>query len=131
MKNIFATLCGTNSNNTEYLKIYSELLDLAYKKGFFESKENQRIFSDQTSLENWSLWLKGSSHENCKFMLAVTAPKVPTIAPIPITLSINVPLFAVLVFDDFYGIMNNRNYNETKDSIAINSMFENFIESLI
>ena len=106
METKFATLCGTDYGNTAYLKVYADLLELAISKGFVESIENQRPLRYQTSSEHWSLWLKGSKHDACKFMLAVTAPKVPLMAPVPITIEIDGPLFAVVVNKDFYLISN-------------------------
>lgn len=128
MEKIFATLCGTDYGNTEYLKVYAELLEIAYSKGFIESNENQRPRPNQTSLNRWSLWLKGSRFDQCVFMLSVTAPQIPLIAPVPITIEIDVPLFAVVVNKDFYLISNERDILETKNIEKIKNEFLKFLE---
>ncbi len=130
MEKIFATICGTDCGNTEYLKIYAELLAIAYSKGFKESIENQRPRPNQTSLDKWSLWLKGSRFDRCVFMLSVTAPEIPLIAPVPITIEIDAPLFAVVVNKDFYLISNERDILETKNIETIKKEFIKFLEKI-
>ena len=126
----FATLCGTDYGNTKYLKIYAELLEMAYSKGFIESCENQKLRQNQTSLDEWSLWLKGSSYDQCLFMLSVTAPQIPLMAPIPITKEIDAPLFAVVVNKDFYLISTEGEISETKNIEQIKIEFLKFLEKL-
>lgn len=130
MNKKFATLCGTDYGNTKYLKIYAELLEIAYSKGFKESIENQRPRQNQTSLDEWSLWLKGSRYDQCLFMLSVTAPKIPLMAPVPITLEIDAPLFAVVVNKDFYVTSTEGEISETKNIEQIKKEFKLFLEKI-
>jgi len=130
MNKIFATLCGTDCKNIAYLKIYADLLEIAYLEGFNDSKENQRPRANQTSLDKWSLWLKGSNHENCLFMLSVTAPDVPLMAPIPITKEINGPLFAVVVNKNYFLISREGEISEVKDEELIKNEFKKFLTKI-
>ncbi len=96
---MFATLVGTNTPSIQYRKIFERLCEIAVTRGYILGDTDLRVQRDQISLEGWSLALRGPATGNADFFLAVTAPEVPGMSPIPVQQSVSGPLFAVMVLD--------------------------------
>ena len=128
---MFATLVGTDTQKDTYREIFERLCSIAIAHGFTLPNRNYHIQSNQTSLVGWTLEQKGPPDGNASFYLAVTAPKMPGMAPIPITKTIEGPLFAVMVMDTFYTVsrQDRSNICEYRDSAAVEKEFEGFLES--
>lgn len=127
---MFATLIGTNTTGRAHEPLFGSLCALAVTRGFAPPDTTLRVQPDQTSLEGWSLSMKGPSNSKADFLLAVTAPKVPSISPIPVRQTVSGPLFAVVVMSTFFGVMCGRDFTEFKESSQVLSAFEAFIGSL-
>ena len=50
--------------------------------------------------------------EDADFFLAVTAPNVPSISPIPIKQTVAGPLFAVIVMSEVFGVWEDGDFRE-------------------
>ncbi len=126
---MFATLIGTDTESEAYLQISEELIQLAQEAGFTRGIEELRITSDQAPLNRWSIELLGPLDEEADFLLAVTAPKIPGISPIPVMQTVSGPLFSVIVNIDFFGIwQEDRDFREVKDVEAIRTEFLAFLD---
>ena len=129
---MFATLVGTNTVSTQYESIFSRLFEIATDEGFIPPDTNHRIRPDQLPLEVWTLEQKGPSAGKADFLLAVTAPNVPSMSPIPCMQTIDGPLFAVVVMDSFFIVSreDRRDVSEFKDVINVVSSFKSFLRAL-
>jgi len=127
---MFATLVGTNTNSTQFESMFGSLCEIAMANGFLPPDTSIRVQSDQISLENWTLELKGPADKKADFLLAVTAPKVPSMSPIPVKKNVDGPLFAVIVMDSFYVVSreDQRDVTEFRDSIGVEQSFLAFLQ---
>lgn len=126
---MFATLVGTNTEPEQHVDVFNELVAIAERRGFVQSNRTMRVERDQVSLEGWSLELRGSETIQADFILAVTAPKVPSISPIPVKRTIDGPLFSVILMDDIYGIWREgQEFIEVKDSESVAEEFSSFLD---
>ena len=129
---MFATLVGTNSNNTKHASLFKKLCDIAGTQGFTSPDTSMRIQPDGP-LEGWTLEQKGPRDQAADFYLAVTAPKVPAISPIfPVFKTISGPLFAVIVLESAFVLSreDRRDVQEVKDTLAVASAFQEFLNGL-
>ena len=128
---MFATLIGTDTESKAHLKVADELLQIAEKKGFTPGSEELRVTPDQIPINKWSLELRGPLDEKADFFLAVTAPKVPSISPIPVMKTVSGPLFSVIVNSGFFGIwQEGRDFTEAKDVENVKTEFLRFLDGI-
>jgi hypothetical protein len=129
---MFATLVGTNTVSTQYKSVFKRLFEIALARGFEPADTTLRIQRDQTPLNGWTLEQNGPAQGKADFLLAVTAPKVPSISPIPVSKTADGPLFAVVVMDSFFVVSreDRRDVSEFKDSAQVEKSFEGFLNSL-
>jgi hypothetical protein len=84
-------------------------------------------------LTGWQIEQRGPADAEADFLLAVTAPKVPSVSPIPVRKTVSGPLFSVIVMPEFYGVYsdNVRDYSEFKETSQVKAAFETFLYSLV
>lgn len=131
--NCFATLVGTNTANTSHRVLFSRLCDLAVSKHFRLPDMVRHVQPDQEPLKDWELELKGPPNGAASFFLAVTAPKIPGMAPIPIQKTIEGPLFSVIVSPSGFAVFcgDSRDVLEFKDEVGVEKEFGKFLDALI
>jgi hypothetical protein len=129
---MFATLAGTNTDSTRYKPVLERLCEIAVAHGFKLPDTKHRIRRDQLPLDGWTLELNGPHDGKAIFFLSVTAPKVPSMSPIPVMKTIDGPLFAVMVMDSFYVVSreDKRDVSEFKDNASVEKAFEEFLKNI-
>lgn len=129
---MFATLIGTNTVSVQYETVFKRLCEIAIARGFEPPDTKFLIQRDQIPLDGWTLEQKGPPDGNASFFLAVTAPKVPGISPIPVMKTIAGPLFAVMVMDSFFVVSreDQRDVSEFRDVASVVNSFEGFLKSI-
>jgi len=129
---MFATLTGTNTQSPQCQAIFARLCDIAIAQGFEPPDTTHRVQRDQTPLEGWNLEQKGPSDGKASFFLSVTAPKGPSLSPIPIKKTIAGPLFAVMVMDSFFVVSreDRRDVSEFPDRDSVENSFEEFLRAI-
>jgi hypothetical protein len=129
---MFATLLGTNRGTEDHRTLCASLCQLAVGKGFAPPDTTLRIRADQTPLDGWKVELRGPADANADFLLAVTAPKVPGISPIPVQKTVTGPLFSVIVMQGFFGVWrgDGHDYSEFKETTQVMEAFGGFLASL-
>lgn len=127
---MFATLIGTSTGLPEHKVIFDSLCEIATGRGFLPPDTRLHIQRDQISLEGWSIEQGGPADGKADFLLAVTAPKVPSISPIPVMKTVSGPLFSVVVMDTFFGVWRGGDFSEFKDSAQVLRTFGEFLDSL-
>ena len=89
------------------------------------------IIPNQISLHGWSIEFFVPIDRKADFLLAVIAPKTPSISPIPITQTISASLFSVIVMDSSYGIgQEGRDFKTVKNIEEVKTEFSEFISSI-
>ena len=86
----------------QYQAMFERLCEIAIAHGFKKPDSRHRIQRDQLPLDGWTLEQKGPSDSKAPFFLAASAPKVPSMLPIPILKTKDGPLFAVIVMDSYF-----------------------------
>jgi hypothetical protein len=127
---MFATLVGTDTSATIHQPVFERLRAAAVARGFVAPDTTHRIRPSQIPLDGWTLELRGPADERAAFFLAVTAPRVPGVAPIPVTQTIGGPLFAVVAMPTFFGVSAGRDFTEHKDAAEVVARFDAFLDSL-
>ena len=127
---MFATLTGTDTSSAIHQAVFQRLCAAAIARGFLPPDTTLPIRPDQLPLDKWSLELRGPSDGKAAFFLAVTAPRMPGISPIPVTKTVDGPLFAVVVMPTFFGVSANRDFTEFKDLPTVADRFNAFLDSL-
>lgn len=128
---MFATLVGANRNATAHTAIFVDLVQMADQRGFAPGDTDLRVVPDQIPLSGWSLELKGPATGDADFLLAVTAPRVPSISPIPVRETVSAPLFAVIVMEDFFGLWREgREFAEVKRIADVKDAFSKFLDEI-
>ncbi len=129
---MFATLIGTDTASSRYESIFTQLIKIAIDQGFNPPDTLHRVRPNQLPLEEWKLELKGPGGNKADFLLAVTAPKVPSIAPIPCEQTIDGPLFAVVVMDTFFIVSreDRRDVSEYEDVDNVVCSFKSFLKTI-
>jgi hypothetical protein len=129
---MFATLTGTNTQSPQCQAIFARLCDLAIAQGFEPPDTTYPIQRDQTPLEGWNLEQKGPSGGKASFFLSVTAPKTPSLSPIPIKKTIAGPLFAVMVMDSFFVVSreDRRDVSEFPARDGVERSFKDFLTAI-
>ena len=126
---IYATFIGTDYETEIHLESFSRLKKIANDTGFIESERPVKPIADQTDLRKWKLELKGQYNENIEFLLAVTAPKLTTMSPIPIKMDTGGYLFSVIHQQDTILIWNGmmRKFYSPKSTEEIEKIFIEFL----
>lgn len=129
---MFATLTGTNTESMQYSAMFERLCEIAIVHGFKQPDTNHRIQREQLPLDGWTLEQKGPLDSKATFYLAVTAPRVPSMSPIPILKTIDGPLFAVVVMDSYFVVSraDQRDVSEFKNSTSVEEAFEDFLKTV-
>lgn len=127
---MFATLAGTDKSASIHQPVFERLCAAAVARGFVPPDTSHRVRPNQHPLDKWQLELRGPSDGGAAFFLAVTAPRIPGIAPIPVTQTIDGPLFAVVVMPTFLGVSADRDFTEYKDTSDVVTRFNAFLDSL-
>jgi hypothetical protein len=128
---MFATLVGASRNTPAHTAIFRDLVQFAEQRGFVPGDRALRVAPDQIPLSGWSLELQGPATGDAEFLLAVTAPRVPSIAPIPVRQTVAAPLFAVIVTEDFFGIWREgREFTEVQDIAEVKHAFSDFLDGI-
>jgi hypothetical protein len=127
---MFATLAGTDTSAPIHQPVFERLCEAAVARGFVPPDTSHRVRPNQLPLDKWLLELRGPCGGEAAFFLAVTASRVPSIAPIPVTQTIDGPLFAVVVMPTFLGVLADRDFTEYKDTADVVIRFNAFLDSL-
>lgn len=129
---MYAILTGSDRNTQRHIEVLNRLISIADQSGFTHPDRELRIFPDQQSLNRWTLTMQGPEAEPADFFLAVTAPSIPGISPIPVLKTVQGPMFAVTVMDSFFGIRreDQKDYIECKSEKNVADEFRDFIKSL-
>ncbi len=127
---MFATLVGTDKDGQKQVGLFDRLCQLATGQGFARPVRDLPVQPDQTPLSRWNLEYKGPPEGPADFFLAVTAPRVPGISPIPAKKTVDGPLFAVVVMDSFYGVWHGGDFKEFREEADVVGSFERFLTSL-
>ena len=127
---MFATLIGTDTETELHLKFAEELLQIAEEYGFTQGSEELRVTPDQTPINRWTLELRGPMDKKADFLLAVTAPKIPSISPIPVMKTVSGPLFSIIVNNGFFGIWKDGDFKESKDIEGVKIEFIGFLDKI-
>lgn len=129
---MFATLLGTNRGTDDHRSLCVGLCQIAVARGFAPPDTTLRIQPDQIPLDGWQIEQRGPADAKANFLLAVTAPKVPSISPIPVKKTVAGPLFSVVVMQGFFGVWqdNVREYSEFKETAKVMEAFGGFLDSL-
>lgn len=129
---MFAILVGTNTGSKQIDSVFKSLFDIAITSGFEPPETKLSIRGGQMPLDGWTLEQKGPADGKADFLLAVTAPKVPSISPIPVMQTVEGPLFAVVVMDSFFVVSreDRRDVSEFKDMVNVENSFKSFLRSL-
>lgn len=130
---MFATLLGTNKETEEHRNLCAGLCQIAVARGFVPPDTRLRVQPDQMSLAGWQIEQRGPADAKADFLLAVTAPKVPSISPIPVMKTVSGPLFSVIVMPNFVGVWRedkDDKYSELTDASQVREAFEGFLRSL-
>src|SRR5437879_6005449 len=129
----------------EHRALFETLCEVATRRGFRPPDTTLRVQRDQIPLDGWSIEQRGPGDGKADFLLAVTAPKVPSISPVPVMKTVSGPLFSVIVMDTYFGVWRERlasagsparretavgGFSEFKDSVHVLKEFEQFLESL-
>ena len=125
---MFATLVGTDTESGRHKTIFDSLIGMAKDRGFIAGSKVLHVEPDQLPIPGWSLALRGPDAGDAEFLLAVTAPKVPSISPIPVKKTVSGPLFAVVVMNDFLGIWRGGDFAEVKRPTQVESEFSAFLD---
>jgi len=130
----FATLSGTNSDDNRHEEVFQRLVAVARDTGFTLGDFQHPIREDQMSLREWRLDYRGPGGREAAFLLAVTAPKIPSISPLPIQQGFSCPLFSVVVMPKYFGVWSE---NRPKDSFTevtvedeVTAEFRRFLDRL-
>lgn len=130
----FATLRGTNCRDDRHKVIFTQLVAVAQSAGFEPGDLRLPIRDNQIRLDDWDLEHLGPGSDSAEFFLSVTAPKVPSMSPIPIQQTVRAPLFSVIVMPNFFGIWSeNRpqgSVTEANDAIEVEVQFTQFLSRL-
>lgn len=129
---MFATLVGTSIEGGNTSRSLNALCALAGLAGYTPADTSLRVQPDQTPLQGWSLFMKGPLDGQADFVLAVTAPKTPSISPVPVRLTVSEPLFAVVVLRSAYVVSreDERDVSEFKDLVDVEQSFKSFLGSV-
>ena len=127
---MFATLVGTDRQTTKHEEIFKLLFDIAIKRGFIPPNTMLCVHSDQTPLDKWTIVLKGPADNNAKFFLAVTAPKTPSMSPLPVMKTVDGTLFSVIVMDTYFGIWRDGDFTESTTIENVIKAFEKFLDTI-
>jgi hypothetical protein len=127
---MFATLVGTDTSAAIHQPVFERLTAAAVARGFVLPDTTHRVRPNQLALDRWALELRGPAGGRAAFFLAVTAPRVPGIAPIPVTQTIDGPLFAVVAMPTFFSVSAGRDFTEHKDAAEVVARFDAFLDSL-
>lgn len=125
---MFATLVGANTSR-EIGQLFDRLCAVATLRGFVEPDTTLPVRPDQIPLNGWSLELRGPRHLRADFFLAVTAPKVPSMSPIPVSKTVDGPMFAVVVMDDHCVVWSEygRDVRGAREDSEVVELFESFL----
>ena len=130
----FATLQGTDISDDRHKLIFERLSAIAKSAGFEAGNFRLPIRGNQIPLDDWHLEHFGPGDDSARFFLAVTAPKVPSMSPIPIQQTIRAPLFSVIVMPSFFGIWSENRpgdtFTETEDERDVEVEFSRFLDRL-
>ncbi len=129
---MFATLVGTNTDSTQIDSVFKSLFEIAIAQGFEPPETKLRTRGDQMPLDEWTLEQKGPTNGKADFLLAVTAPKVPSMSPIPVMQTVDAPLFAVVVMDSYFLVSreDRRDVSEFEGIVGVEDSFKSFLGSL-
>ena len=101
---MYATLVGSNTQNTAARSLADQLKAIAATGGFDAPSESLRVRPDGPT-EGWDIELLVPASQRADFMVSVLTPKVPGISPIyPFYKTVDGPLFAVIVLPRALGI---------------------------
>lgn len=128
--NKFATLIGTDRTTTKHEEIFKLLFDIAVNHKFVPPDNVVRVQRDQIPLDSWTLVLKEPDNNNPKFLLAVTAPKIPSMSPLPVRQTIDCPLFSVIVMDTYFGIWRDGDFSESVSTENVTKVFKTFLDTI-
>jgi len=115
----FATLSGTDSHDERHEEVFQRLVASARDAGFTPGDFDLPIHDDQLPLRAWRLHHRGPGGKEAIFLLAVTAPKVPSISPIPIRQTLSCPLFSVIVMPRYFGVWSENRPKDLFTEVAV------------
>lgn len=127
---MFAIIVGANTENQIHAKVFEQLFRIAVEKGF-EAPTIDLPVRAEGPLGGWALEHKGPLTNPADFVLAVTAPRVPGMSPIyPVYLSIEGPIFAVVVLDSVFSIWSKGSPDviEVENTSLVLKAFHSFLK---
>lgn len=129
---MFATMLGTNRETEAHTNLCERLCQFAVAQGFVPPDTTLTVQPDQTPLDGWIIEQLGPANAKADFLLAVTAPKIPGLSPIPAMNTVAGPVFSVVVMQGFFGVWqdNGHRYVEFKEDGQVMEAFESFLHSL-
>lgn len=129
---MFATLVGTDTDTRDHERVFGALFALAVARGFAPPVAPVPIVADQASLARWKLAQTGPANGTADFLLSVCAPRVPTIAPLPVRKTVAGPLFAVVVLPRATLVRHDfmRDVVEVEERSAVDGLFASFLDRL-
>jgi len=129
---MFATLLGTNRETDDHTTLCADLCKIAVRRGFAPPDRTLRVQPDQIPLDRWQIEQRGPAGAKADFLLAVTAPMVPGVSPIPVKKTVAGPLFSVVVMPTFFGVWREdvRDYSEYTERAQVVEAFGGFLDSL-
>ena len=129
---MFATLLGTNRETDDHRTLCAELCQIAVRRGFAPPDTTLRVQPDQMPLDKWQIEQRGPAGMKADFLLAVTAPVIPGVSPIPVKKTVAGPLFSVVVMPAFLGVWREdvRDFSEYTKPAQVVEAFGGFLDSL-
>lgn len=129
---MFATLLGTNRETDNHRTLCADLCQIAVRRGFAPPDRTLRVQPDQIPLDTWQIEQRGPAGAKADFLLAVTAPMVPGVSPIPVKKTVAGPLFSVVVMPAFFGVWRDdvRDFSEYTEPARVVEAFGEFLDSL-
>ena len=129
---MFATLVGTDTNTKEHQAVFDRLFAMAVARGFLPPDTHLRVQRDQIPIDRWTLEQNGPGSLTADFLLAVTAPQMPNMSPIPVQKTISGPLFSVIVMGSYFVVwrQDKGDVSEFKDIALVVRAFDEFLDGI-
>ncbi|MCP5534666.1 MAG: hypothetical protein H7A51_00350 [Akkermansiaceae bacterium] len=133
----FATLHGSNRTESQHEEILERLISAAQARGYQAGNVDRRLSPSEIQVHEWEpdkLTLRESESGSEDFFLAVIAPKVPSVAPIPIQMRVSAPLFSAIIMPNYIGVWAETRrpdkFTEVHSDDDVEMEFSRFLDSI-